>query len=1045
MSASTTRDYAATLPGLGSRVSGPRRLRRRPLRSWAWAQRPWSLRPWSWSLRPWSLRSWSLRPTSPVRAPVLRSRPLHGARPFLYWIAGVASALFLLGSARPAHAADTKAADAKAADTKAAGAKPADTKAAGTKPAGTKPAGAKPDLAPGGRLYLRDGWAVRSSAQVPQSGAALSSVGYPVSDWTPAHVPVTVVAARLANHEIPDPYFGMNLRQLAGTSDYPVGGRFALHDMTSANPYKAPWWYRTEVDLPATRERVWLHFDGINYRANIWLNGKRVAVDKDVAGSYRRYAFDVTALAKPGQRNALAVEVYSPGKNDLAPSFVDWNPTPPDRNLGLWQEVYLATSGPVRLEHAFVTSKVPSRSQARLTIGAELTNTTGAKLTATVNAVIGAIRVSETVTLGPHEKKAISLTPEAHPELVVSSPRLWWPYQLGPQNLHDLQLSVSIDGNVSDRSVTRFGMREVTMELVDGLWASYKVNGTPLFIRGGGYTSDMLLRFSAERDEQEMQLVKDLGLNTIRIEGKLANDHLFDVTDREGILVIAGWECCSAWEYWVDDQQTHGIAPWNEATRAIAAASLRSQLYRLRGRASMLSFLYGSDSHPPPDIERMYLGVVKETRWPLPTHNQASEREPSTVTGPSGFKMTGPYDYVPPAYWYIDQKYGGAFGFNSETGPGAAVPNVESLKKFLPADKLWPINATWHYHMGSDRFATLDTHTQALEGRYGKATSVEDYALKAQALAYDGQRAMFEAYRRNKGKTTGVVAWMLNSAWPSLLWHLYDYYLALGGGYYGTKKANELVHIQYSYDDRTVVVVNDSAAPVDGLKAQAEIWDLHGKKRHVQERAKLHAGTDKSVVALTLPAPEGEASFVRLTLRNAKDQVVSQNFYWLASKPDVLEWSKTDWWGTPVTSHGDLTSLKTLEPVTPKVSARSDGAGGLRVTVHNGGKGVAFLVRLRVTRGAGGDEILPSTWSDNYVSLVPGESRELSVHLPAGAAAGRGAPVVVVSGWNVPSTTVAAIDSARGKRGSSMNGLERRSQARIADANTPKSAGSLDL
>jgi exo-1,4-beta-D-glucosaminidase len=875
----------------------------------------------------------------------------------------------------------------------------------------------------GQRLPLRDGWALRSSAAVNGNGAALSTVGFPTRGWTPTRVPATVVAARVAHGELPDPGYGMNLRNMPGTSDYAIGARFSHTDMSSTNPYRAAWWYRTEFDLAPTRERIWLHCDGINYRANIWLNGKQVAGDRDVAGAYRRYVFDVTGLVKPGQRNALAVEVYAPGKNDLAPTFIDWNPSAPDRNMGIWQDVYLTSSGPVTLEHPFVVSRVPSKAQARLTINAELKNNDDKPVVVVVSGAIGSVHLSETFKLAAHETRSISLTPEAHPELVIGSPRLWWPYQLGPQNLHDLVLTATVNGVLSDRSSTRFGIREVAMDLVDGKWARFRINGTPLLIRGGGYTSDILLRFSDGRDDQEMQLVKDLGLNTIRIEGKLADDHLFDVTDREGILVMPGWECCSAWEYWVDDQKKSGIAPWNEATRAVAAESLRSQLLRLRGRASVFTFLYGSDSHPPPDIEKIYLGIVKETRWPLPTQNQASERDPSTVTGSSGLKMTGPYDYVPPAYWYVDHQYGGAFGFNSETGPGASVPNVDSLVKFLPRDKLWPINEVWNYHMGGDHFANLEQPNQALDARYGKANGVEDYARKAQALQYDSQRAMFEAYRRNKGNgpggTTGLIAWMLNGAWPSLLWHLWDYYLAAGGSYYGVKKANELVHIQYSYDDRSVVVVNDSPAAVGGLKARAEIYDLQSKQRFADERAEISAPVDKSVRVLGLPPMDkmGPVVFVRLTLRNQREQVLSQNFYWLSAKADVLDWAKTDWWGTPVITHGDLTALRTLPTVTPVVSASSEAQGTgaaadaktrtIHVTLHNRGKAVAFLLRLRVLRGNGGDEVLPTSWSDNYVSLLPGEQRELTARVPSSALAGA-PPVVVVSGWNIPETTIQA-------------------------------------
>jgi len=273
-------------------------------------------------------------------------------------------------------------------------------------------------LTRGHRQLLRDGWAIRAAADERRGGGALSTVGASVAGWIAARVPTTVVAARVAHGDFADPGYGMNLRQIPGTADYPIGDKFALHEMSSANPYRGAWWYRTEFDLAPGGGHVWLHFDGINYRANVWLNGKRVASDKEVAGAYRRYVFDVTALARAGGRNALAVEVFAPTKNDLAPSFIDWNPSAADRNMGLWQDVYVTSSGPVRIEHLFVASRVPSSAEARLTIAAELVNTTDAPVTTKLSATIGepgdgkrGIEATETVTLAPHQPTSISLTP----------------------------------------------------------------------------------------------------------------------------------------------------------------------------------------------------------------------------------------------------------------------------------------------------------------------------------------------------------------------------------------------------------------------------------------------------------------------------------------------------------------------------------------------------------------------------------------------------------------------------------------------------------
>src|SRR4030095_12374668 len=246
---------------------------------------------------------------------------------------------------------------------------------------------------------------------------------------------------------------------------------------------------------------------------------------------------------------------------------------------------------------------------------------------------------------------------------------------------------------------------------------------------------------------------------------------------------------------------------------------------RLRIHPSVFVWLYGSDGPPPADVEKMYLWVLAEADWPNPSVSSASE-SPTTVTGKSGVKMTGPYEYVPPVYWLADTQAGGAYGYTTETSPVPAIPTLESVKRFIPKEHLWPMDDVWNYHAGGERFTTVNVFTDALNRRYGAATSLEDYERKAQAAAYDGERAMFEAYGRNKYTSTGVIQWMLNNAWPSMIWHLYDYYLRPGGGYYGTEKACEPLHVQYSYDDGTVSVVNDRQDGRRGLKVSAQVYDL---------------------------------------------------------------------------------------------------------------------------------------------------------------------------------------------------------------------------
>ena len=633
----------------------------------------------------------------------------------------------------------------------------------------------------GDRLALRDGWAIQSSAKVAAGGEAISNAGFRTDGWHAARVPNTVLGALVEDGTYPDPYFGMNLRKIPGTT-YKIGERFTLIPTPDESPFKPSWWYRTEFAIPAsdTGRPVWLHFDGINYRATVWMNGQRVAPATEVVGVFRRDEFDVTRLAKPGATNAVAVEVTGPEPHDLAIMWVDWNPTPADKNMGLWGDVYVTRSGPIALRNPHVVTDLdlPSLATAKVTVTAEIKNGTDRPVSGIVRGTIEGARFSQTVSLGPREGRLVRFAPAEDAALVLKNPRVWWPYRMGAQEMYALDLEVEADGAVSDRQQVRFGVQEMSSELTDKGHRVFKVNGRNILIRGGGWASDMLLRpITTERALAELRYVKEMGLNAIRLEGKLETDEFYDLADREGILTMPGWCCCDQWELW---------DKWDAEDHRVGPASLRDQIIRLRNHPSVLVWMNGSDFPPPVNVEKAYLDVLAKLEWSKPVLSNATDT-PGKLSGPTGVKMRGPYDYVPPAYWLTDTKNGGAFGFATEMGPGGAVPPIESLKAMLPADHLWPIDEFWKFHAGGDEFKDLNLFTGALEGRYGKATSAEDYARKAQALAYENHRAMFEAYGRNKYTSTGVIQWMLNNAWPSMIWHLYDWYLRPAGGYFGTK------------------------------------------------------------------------------------------------------------------------------------------------------------------------------------------------------------------------------------------------------------------
>jgi exo-1,4-beta-D-glucosaminidase len=852
-----------------------------------------------------------------------------------------------------------------------------------------------------GDIALRDGWTVQSSAKVSAGGEAVSAVGFDASSWYKASVPNTVFAVLVENGVYKDPYFGMNLRSVPGVS-YAIGSEFANQEMPADSPYAVPWWYRDEFQVPAEFTRtVWLAFHGINYRADIWINGKKVAGSDQVVGAFRRHEFDVTKYVKPGAKNVVAVEVSAPHANELGITWVDWNPTPPDKDMGLWQEVILSSTGPVAIRHPFVETKLdlPATDRAHLTVRAELRNASNVPVKGVLKGVIlGAterIEFSQSVELKSGEHRAVAITPEEAPALNLQNPRLWWPYQMGEPYLHTLALRFVVDkGLASDLTNTTFGIVQTDSELTPEGYRLFKVNGKPVLVRGGGWAPDMMLRFNEPRREAEFRYVREMGLNTIRLEGKLEDEYFMSRADREGILVMAGWCCCDAWEKW---------GKWGEENKRVSVDSLRDQILRLRSHPSLLVWLNGSDNPPPPDRENAYLQIEKENNWPKPVISSATAKKTES-TGESGVKMSGPYEYVSSNYWLLDTKAGGAYGFNTETSPGPAVPPLEELKSMFPPDKLWPINEFWDYHAGGGEFKNIHVFTNALEKRYGKAKDVADLAWKSQAMTYEGQRAMFEAYGRNKYKSTGIIQWMLNNAWPGLIWHLYDYDLRPAGGYFGSKKALELIHVQFSYDDRSVAIVNGKQEGFKGLKVVAKIYDTSMKERFSHEEVS-DVAADAVTKAFTLSEPAGITStyFLNLQLFSSSGELLSRNFYWLSSKPDVPDFSKTEWYYTPLTEFADFAALQDLPKATLTASMTVSDAGdetAARVTVENSGSGLAFLVRLRLLKGKDGAEVLPVFFDDNYISLLPREKREITVHVRK-SDLGAAKPVLAVDGFNV--------------------------------------------
>ncbi len=837
---------------------------------------------------------------------------------------------------------------------------------------------------------LADNWLMQASAGLTVHGETLSTHRYDPSGWMPATVPGSVMAGLVANGRHPDPYIGLNMRDLPG---YKLGKttHFSHHYMPDGSPFRRTWWYRTDFDLPADHagRHSWLRFKGINYRADIWLNGRRIADAGQIAGTYRGHDLDVTRTVSSAHRNVLALEISAPQPDDLALTFIDWNPVPPDDGMGIWQPVMLYTTGPVAVQHPAVSCELDTESlgRAALTIEADLINTTDQPVSVRLEARIESIICRRRLRLAPFARRRVRFTPRAFPQLILRAPRLWWPYQMGEPHLYRLDLTCEADGAPSDAAAVTFGIRDVRSRINEHGARLFTVNGRDLLIRGAAWVPDLMLRQSRAREGADIAMLKTMHLNAIRFEGKLGSDELWDLCDREGILVLAGWPCCNHWERWRD---------WKPGDAAVAAESLRWQLRRLRNHPSLIAWLYGSDFPPPEPVERMYLDILKELHPTLPTLSSAAAF-PSALRGPTGVRMTGPNKYVPPIYWYDTARPGHAASFNLETCPDSCVPVCESLQKFLHGEQCIPGSPAWNHHAGLGHFADTDEVNEAVAARYGEPADVRAFARQAQVLGYEAWRAMYEAYARNYPRATGVIGWMLNSAWPSVFWQLYDYYLQPTGAFYGTQKACEPLHLQYAYDDASIWGLNLNPAPAPDLTAQVTVRTLTDAAPVFEQRVPLNLEPFARRRILTLPTFDA-AEPVRLLflLLSRNGTPVARNVYWLAATPDRFadEPRKFHW---PLRQHADLSALRHLPPADIEHASdctRDPSGWRVHVTLRNRGATVAFFLWLKLIDARSGDLLAPVYWSENGVTLQPGETWTVTARTPVDVQASQAEVIV---------------------------------------------------
>jgi exo-1,4-beta-D-glucosaminidase len=844
---------------------------------------------------------------------------------------------------------------------------------------------------------LAQGWSLISANNVTDKGATISQTDYNVSTWYPITVPSTVLAGLVANNIYQNIYFGINLQ--------------SVPDLTIQN-----WWYRCQFDAPVgfPGQQYWLRFKGISYRAQIWLNGTQI--DSNAVGTMVVHEYNVTNLIRAGAPNAVALLITPPSHKCSNLSFctVDWNPEAPDMNAGLWGKVFLDTTGAIALRDPYVKTilPLPATNSADLTVYVDAINGTNTWISGTVNGTITksgypTISFSQNIMLSPNERREITFDPVIFTQLHVNNPALWWPYQFGNPELYQLDISFMGNGQIWDNKSIRFGVRQFTdyrTTVKNISFAGYKVNGQNILFRGGGYVWDMLQRWNKKINQTHMQYVKDMGLNAIRFEGTLGNEELYDLADQYGILLMPGFVCCSRW---AEDSS------WDSEETMIAYNSVDSQMRNLRAHASPFVWAYGSDTPPGTTVLTHYKTIASALHWQNPTLDNVEKGQNPNA----GFKMDGPYVWEPPLLWWDTSQAGSAFGTTAEEG-FESPPPLESQQKFLAPADLWPQGTVFNYHAGENtpfeniRYDNIHWYTDAVNNRYGATNSAADYSNKSELLSYESNRAFFEAWNGNQyEKTFGTIFWMLNNAWPSVHWSLYDYYFKPGGGYFGTKKADEPIHIIYDYFGKNIKVVNSTLIPHNNMTASVTVYNIPTLERKYTDQVTLNIPANASTQVFTIPPISGLTTtyFIRLQLKNLSHQIVSNNLYWYSTIADALG-NSSNWQSTEVHSYANLTGLNNFV-LNSNVSASAlrtvaDGQETVTITMNNTNTtNIAFFIRGEVTAGKDGLEVLPITYTDNYISLFPNESITITAKYLTTDLGGQ-SPYLRIRGYNVPTFSI---------------------------------------
>ena len=845
------------------------------------------------------------------------------------------------------------------------------------------PLSAAAKINPNEPVVLASGWQLQDIAKVPQSGAEVAATAFKTAGWYSATVPGTVLTTLVKNKVYPEPLYGDNNRPEK------------IPESLSHTAY----WYRTVIAVPKSYSgrHIWLNFDGINYSAAIWVNGAQVGA---MRGAFRRGTFDISSNVQPGKKAVLAVLVTPQphpgvphehtlrdgvGKNGGitaidGPTFLstigwDWLPTIRDRDTGIWQKVFLSATGPVLVKDPLVTTDLPLPriDSADVAIQATVENITGQPQKGVLKGSIDNISFQQPVELSPHSSHLVSFDSRTTAALHIDHPRLWWPSGYGPQNLYKLHLSFELQNQASDIQDVTFGVRKITYTVADSDNLTISVNGVRIFIRGGNWGLDEALkRIPRERLEAQIRMHQLANLNMIRNwVGQSTSEDFYELCDKYGLLL---------WDEFFQPNPADGPDPTDLDTYI---ANVRDKILRFRNHPSIAVWCARNEGYPPKEIDdqlRILMAELEPTRL----------YQPSSTEG-RGVASHGPYHWRTPREFYtVNNDF-----FKTETG-SISVPTLESIHGMMPQKDWEMITDDWAERDFANGAQGGDVYPGIIASRYGKLVNLADFVRKSQLANYEAFRAMYEG--RNAQlfhPTTGVLTWMSNPAQPSFVWQLYHYDLEPNASLFAVKKASELVHIQFNEANGELQVINNLPDPVTDAAAHISIYNLDGSMAY-QHNYKLTAppATATSLGPVDFPSSLSSVHFLKLELRDAAGKLLSDNFYWRA-QPEHRD---------------DLTDLDKLPTVNLEAQVQRKDADGmflLTVTLHNPTANLALMAHLQLRRQHSGERVLPVYYSDNYVSLVPNETRTITIE--AGLKALRGENAwIVLDGWNatvVPAST----------------------------------------